>query len=140
MPALSPDNYDALVGKFVVTQYGQMFVEQIEYASMTAIGSVASLGLTSLGRVGIPLETILDSEVTEVDWRDPEVVEKFLAGEQIVDDVRLVIPPAAEPLMCDCACGKDGGCYRLGQGLELLAGHHTIPAVGCYCDGTCRCQ
>lgn len=139
VPALDPDSYDSLVGKFVVTLHGQMLVERVDFTSMTAVGSlVVRLNVVQSARMfAVGLETILDSEVTEVDWRDPDVIERFLAGELIVDDVRLATPPAAEAIMCKCACGATGGCYRLGQGLELLAGHHTIPTVGCTCDEHC---
>lgn len=117
-----------------------MLVERIEWAPMLAAGR-----LLTGEPIQVELETILDSEVTEVDWNDLEVVEKYLAGEPIVDDVRLDTPPPAEPLACACKCSQDGGCYRLAQrqGLmwvKILPGHRTVSAVGCLCqERDCAC-
>jgi len=125
---LSYDSYGDLVGKFVVTGAGQMLVEKVDLQLMRAYGH-----LPTGQKATVALETILDSEVTEVDWHDPELIEKYLAGEEIVPDVRRREVPAALPAPCRCECGVSGGCYRLHQAGTPL-GHYKTPAVGCDCS------
>lgn len=128
-------DYASLVGKVVVTTSGPAVIEYVDLTVFRARAKLADDHVLSLS-----IETLLDDEVIEVDWSDPAIVEKYLAGEQLVD-ARRETPPPATSGPCDCECGIVGGCYRLRQdGVGPVGGHFTNSAHGCRCMATaCGC-
>jgi hypothetical protein len=130
---LRESDFPELVGKVIVTASGPAVIEAVDLTVWRARGRLADDRV-----MVIDIETVLDDEIIEVDWSDPAFVEKYLAGEQLVDAQRETPPPATSG-PCDCDCGHFGGCYSLQQDGVRIGGHFVNSAHGCICALGCWC-